>query len=85
MSNVMLTTVDNPFNPFVQFDEWLMYDIQQGYNSCGLLARLTVSSSELSEEDQEDDTDDAIRRILQMFPLLYRLVDENNNFVTLEG
>ena len=42
----MLTTVDNPFNPFTEFDSWLAYDEQSGYNTNGLLARLTLDSNE---------------------------------------
>ena len=29
----MLTTVDNPYDPYTQYDEWLSYDEQAGYNT----------------------------------------------------
>jgi hypothetical protein len=48
----MLTTVDNPFDPFTQFDEWFAYDIKLGYNTTALLARVVVNSNDLSEPDQ---------------------------------
>ncbi len=48
----MLTTVDNPFDPFTQFDQWFSYDPQLGYNTPALLARITILSNELSELDQ---------------------------------
>ena len=48
----MLTTFDNPFNPFTQFDEWFSWDRRAGYNTLGLLDRITILSSELSEADQ---------------------------------
>jgi hypothetical protein len=48
----MLTTTDNPFNPFTDFDRWYAFDTQQGYNTCGLLARIAVDSPELSEADR---------------------------------
>ena len=48
----MLTTVDNPFNPFTHFDEWFSWDESSGYRTTGLLARVMKSSDELSEADQ---------------------------------
>ena len=39
----MITTFDNPFDPFYQFDEWLLFDNMKGYNTCGHLARLERS------------------------------------------
>lgn len=48
----MLTTIDNPYNPFTQFDAWYVYDTDKGYNTCALLARITKSSDELSDYDQ---------------------------------
>lgn len=49
---VMITTTDNPFNPFDQYEEWLTWDMNHGYNTIGLLARVVVTSDELSDEDQ---------------------------------
>jgi hypothetical protein len=48
----MLTTIDNPFDPFSEWDEWLAWDLFHGYNTLGFLARITVTSDELSEPDQ---------------------------------
>lgn len=48
----MLTTVDNPYDPFTKFDEWLAWDTSAGYNSAALLARVTYNSNYLSEPDQ---------------------------------
>ena len=84
MSKLMLTTVDNPFNPFTEFDSWFAFDTEFGYNSCGLLDRFVNTSHELSDEVVDDDTNDGLRRILRLFPLTYRLVDENNEPQTLE-
>lgn len=48
----MLTTVDNPFDPFTQWDEWYAFDTRHGYHTAGLLARIVITSDELSEADQ---------------------------------
>lgn len=50
--NIMLTTSDNPFNPFIDFDNWYRFDVDKGYNTCSYLDRIARSSDELSEEDQ---------------------------------
>jgi hypothetical protein len=48
----MLTTVDNPYHPFTQFEEWYDWDQRAGYCSAGLVARIANLSDELSEADQ---------------------------------
>lgn len=53
MATYMLTTTDNPYDPFMQFDDWLAYDVGMGYHTCSLLARVVVTSEELSEADQD--------------------------------
>ena len=47
--SVMLTTIDNPWNPFSHFDEWYVFDETSGYHTTALLARVTISSEELSD------------------------------------
>lgn len=61
----MLTTVDNPFDPFTRFNEWLAYDIQKGYNTASFLARVCVLSDDLSEADQHLAIQLAIDEIVQ--------------------
>lgn len=60
----MLTTVDNPFDPFTQWNEWLAYDTLKGYDTPGLLARITNNSFDLSEPDQSVAIDNAIDEII---------------------
>jgi hypothetical protein len=61
----MLTTIDNPFNPFTEFQKWYNYDILKGYDTCAYLARIAKTSPELSEEDYEKAIDDAIDEIVK--------------------
>jgi hypothetical protein len=48
---IMVTTVDNPYNPFEQFDEWLVYDKVKGYNTTERLAVVAPLSERLSDEE----------------------------------
>jgi hypothetical protein len=61
----MLTTVDNPFNPFTRFDEWLEYDISMGYNTSAFLDRIAKVSNDLSQADQDLAIQNAIEEIVQ--------------------
>ena len=73
MKRTMLTTTDNPFNPFTHFDQWYAFDVSKGYHSCSYLARIVVSSDELSELDQTQANEEAIDEIVKMNTLgLYR-------------
>lgn len=64
MAEFMLTTVDNPYNPFTHYDEWLAYDERLGYGTSQLLARVLITSDELSEADQSVAIDNAINEIV---------------------
>ena len=68
MKTAMLTTVDNPFDPFDDFDSWFMYDSQKGYNSCGLLARIAHTSDGLSDVENEKEINRAIDEIIMYDP-----------------
>jgi len=75
MDESMLTTVDNPFNPFTQFDEWNAYDLMKGYGTLAYLARIVNSSPELSDGDQSLAMEQGIDEIIRENPLgIYRRV-----------
>lgn len=61
----MLSTVDNPYHPFTHFDEWNAWDMRAGYNTLSFLARITVSSHDLSPADESAAIEDAIDEIVQ--------------------
>lgn len=52
MMLAMVTTMDNPFDPFTQFDDWFAFDLERGYNTCSYLARIAITSNELSDVDK---------------------------------
>lgn len=64
-SEYMLTTVDNPFDPFTQWDEWFVWDQAAGYHTPGFLARIAKTSDELSDADQYQAIQEAIDEIVR--------------------
>lgn len=64
MAATFVTTLDNPYDYFTQFDEWYAFDTQKGYNTCAYVARIAKTSSEMSEKDYENAVNDAVEEIL---------------------
>lgn len=62
----MLTTTDNPFDPFLQWNEWYAYDEAQGYHTCGYLDRMSFNAPELSERDNNVETLKAMNAIIEI-------------------
>ena len=90
MSNdVMLTTYDNPFNPFEQFSSWFLFDVEKGYNTCSYLARIAKLSDEMSQQEEDEEVERAIDEIIKYdFMNIYKKVrkkdatSENTNDAT---
>lgn len=73
-----LTTFDNPFNPFEEFDAWFLYDVEKGYNSCAYLARIARISDQLSEEENDREIERAIDEIIKYdFMNIYKKVKQS--------
>ena len=70
----MLTTKDNPFDPFSQWDDWRRFDEDKGYFTCEYLARVVDSTPELSDADQEIAILTAIYEIIKYQPDTYSTV-----------
>lgn len=60
----MLTTTDNPFDPFTQYDQWLAYDMALGHNTNGFLARIAIVADDATEADQRLAIELAINEIV---------------------
>ena len=74
-SKCMLTTVDNPFDPFEQFTSWFMFDEEKGYHTCSYLGGIARTSDQLSEEENELENERAIDEILKYdFRNIYKKV-----------
>ncbi len=61
----MLTTFDNPYDPFEEFDQWRLFDLEKGYNSCEYLARIAVTPDELSDNEVRIEIERAIDEIIK--------------------
>lgn len=59
----MLSTNDNPYNPFTEWDDWLAWDTPR-YQSLSLLARVTRTSDDLPEQLADQAIEDAIDEIV---------------------
>lgn len=62
----MLTTIDNPFDPFTEFDQWYDYDVRHGYNSCSYLARVSSTSYSLPDSINSEEIERAIDEIVEL-------------------
>lgn len=61
---VMITTIDNPFNPLEDYDDWLLYDISHNYNTCGLLSRYADVTDDMIEPEVNKEIERAIDEII---------------------
>lgn len=75
----MLTTYDNPFDPFENFDLWWKEDLRLGHDCCGTLARNAFTSEVLSDELNEKAIDEAIDYVISLDPLVYKVVYKNKS------
>lgn len=79
-TRVALTTFDNPYDPFTQFDSWFLFDVEKGYNSCAYLARIAKTSEQLTDEENNVELERAIDEIIYNdFMNLYKKVREDNS------
>lgn len=75
METCMLTTIDNPYDPFTDYDAWYRFDEGKGYHSCAFLARIARTSDQLSEEENMREVERAINDIIKYDPLgIYKKV-----------
>ena len=77
-SDCMLTTIDNPFDPCEQFEDWYAFDTQKGYYTCQYLARIARVSFGLSDYDNAKEIESAMNQICSLNPSLYKIVYKTN-------
>ena len=64
----LITTVDNPFDPVTQFDQWYQFDVSHGYRSCELLDRVAKVSNAYSQAEYNRGIENAIDDIINTLP-----------------
>ena len=78
-SECMLTTFDNPFNPFEQFEDWFLFDVEKGYNTCSKLGRIAKLSDDMTQKEEDEEIERAIDEIIQYdFLNIYKKVTKNS-------
>lgn len=66
---VTATTIDNPFNPFDDFDSWFQFDVEKGYYTSSKLARLTHLTDDMTEKEENEEVERAVNRLIEIDPL----------------
>ena len=94
-NDVMLTTYNNPFDPFTKFEDWYRFDVSNGTDCCGYVSRMVdslVSENKKLEKTNDafvdDETNDslieeALNKIINMDSLTYLLVHPGDRRYTL--
>jgi len=62
---VRITSIDNPYDPFTQWDQWLLYDNLKGYHTCERLASVATISDQLSDEENFDSVERGIDELMK--------------------
>ncbi len=63
--SIAITTLDNPFDPIDEFDNWYRFDTDKGYNTCTYLDRIALTSDSLSEQENLNEIERAIDEIIK--------------------
>ena len=75
MASANITTIDNPYDPQEEFNQWFIFDVTRGYNTCAYLSRIAKTSEQLSDEENEIETERAIDEIIKYdFQNMYKKV-----------
>ena len=56
-NDYLLTTIDNPYNPFEDFSKWDAFDREKGHFTCDLIARLSQISDDMTQREEEAEYD----------------------------
>ena len=72
---VLISTIDNPINPFIDFDAWYDEDLRLGHDTCGTVARHMADYTDMSLKDYSVEYARVVRELFANDPYnLYTLV-----------
>lgn len=63
----LVTTYDNPWDPFEEWDQWFNWDLTHGHNTCGRVASLCILGDALGEEWEAWDLERAKNDLVALF------------------
>ena len=63
-----LTTVDNPYDPFTDYDNWNRFDTEHGHYSNSMLARIANFTEDMTDEEEQTEVKRAIDQIIKYDP-----------------
>lgn len=79
----MLTTFDNPFDPFEQFVSWFLFDTEKGYNTCSYVGRIANISDDMTDQEKAIENERAIDEIIK-YDFMNRYKKVTKTFETTE-
>lgn len=82
---VGLTTKDNPFSPFKDFRDWLVFDVQHNYGTLNYFARVCRVTNDMTDEEISEENERAVDQIIKndIFGMYKKVVEiENEDEIT---
>ena len=72
-----LTTIDNPYDPQDEFQEWYEFDMQNGYYTCNRFDRLSKFEDDMSENERIIENNRIVDRLFSLdFIKIYKIIEK---------
>ena len=62
----MLTTFDNPYDPFEEFTLWLMFDKEKGYDTCERMMRFANITEDMTQKEIDEEVERAMDKLIEL-------------------
>lgn len=74
MKRYLLTTVDNPYHPIDEMDEWMAFDFSHGYRTNERLNKVAPIVDGWSDAEQQRVINSAIDDFVRLSPEVYKKI-----------